>query len=110
MSDGSNRVTYFNNSLQLQFPDGISITIELPHQPPSIFTANSVSKESIPQSNDYYTSNCIEPQPFMEEANMAEEEENSIQPPSIDPSAGGQTAKAWENNEWEEHKWHLKNK
>ena len=56
VSDGKHQVSYSGNKLQLIFPDGILMTIALPHYPPSSLMASSNSVEgthsfcNIPQS------------------------------------------------------------
>ena len=103
VSDGLNRVLFSENRIQLQFPQNLTMTIELPHQPPSSFPV-SIESNNLPI--DDLTVNCIET------AHVAADDAASQipTPSSFDPIAGGENAPTWLNNDWEEHKWHLKDK
>ena len=107
VSDGSNKVVYSGNSIQLQFPQNLTMTLELPHHPPSIFSMTTHSSKY--DDADDFTVACIEPQED-EHAHMANEVISPPEPPSFDPIAGGEEAPTWTSNDWEEHKWHLKEK
>ena len=105
VSDGTNKVVYSGNTVQLQFPQNLSMTIHLPHHPPSTFT---ISEEPFLCNETELTINCIHPN---EQAHMArlENGDDDINL-SFDPIAGGEVAPTWTDNHWEEHKWHLKDK
>ena len=92
ISDGKNRVEYKQNVVRLIFQNGITMSIELPHQPPSTFTSVESS---------------LEDQNQME---INEVPSIPVKPSKHDPSLGGESAPTWESNDWEEQNWNLKGK
>ena len=100
VSDGNHKVVYTGNILQLQFPNQITMSIDLPHQPSSsFFVISNINKLS------EQTVNFIEP-----DAALTTTESLVLTPSKSDPNAGRKHAPTWKNNHWEEQQWHLKGK